>query len=76
MTWHIYDDWMTDLDWLNTNSVVLIIFNFSDMLTGFPEVKEKIVTRFKEDILPWLGSEGVNCVVCGKPKEFNVFLCD
>ncbi len=76
MTWHFYDDWITDLEWLNTGSVILIILNYSDMLTDFPESKEYIVNRFKNDILPWWESEVVNCVVGGEPKEFNVFLCD
>lgn len=76
MTWQIYDDWITDLEWLNTNSVVLIVLNYSDMLIDFPDAKEKVITRFKEDILPWWESEVVNCVVGGKPKEFNVFLCN
>ena len=76
MNWHRYDDWMSDLEWLGTDSVVLIIEHFSEMLRNEPEVKEYVMNDLKNTVLPWWESEVVNCVVEGKRKSFNVYLVD
>ncbi|MCM1266232.1 MAG: hypothetical protein NC200_08550 [Candidatus Gastranaerophilales bacterium] len=76
MNWARYEDWMSDLDWLKTNSIILIINNFSKLLINNNELKDFIIKDLKENILLWWENDVINCVVDGKRKSFNVYLVD
>lgn len=71
-----YNDWMRDLDWLNKEGFQLVIYNFSSFMQGDPELKQKIITRFSDTILPFWQEEIKHVVVGGKPKSFMVYLVD
>lgn len=71
-----YVDWMTDLDWLQAESYVLIIKNFKNFMKDDMEKKEEILWLFKEDVLPFWQSGVEQYVVEGKSKPFNVYLVD
>lgn len=74
MNWNRFEDWMTDLDWLDTDSVVLIIRNYSHIFGDNTDIRDYVINELRDIILPWWETEVVDCVVEGKPKAFNVFL--
>lgn len=76
INWNIYDDWMTDLDWLGKEAYMIIIYNYYQLLSKYPESKLYIINNFKNMILPWWEKDVVDCVVGGKTKPFNVYLVD
>ncbi len=71
-----YDDWITDLSWLNATGYALIIQNFDLFMSKDLKGKTIVMESFEEDILPWWQEEIKNCVVEGEPKPFNVYLVD
>ena len=71
-----YLDWITDLEWLGKNSYVLIIYNFADFMENNPDIKNLIIKRFKEHILPWWQEDVEEFSAGGKRKPFNVYLVD
>ncbi len=71
-----YNDWMTDLSWLNSNEIVIIVYDHSEFLNQDLYSKKCIIENFEEVILPWWESEVVNYVVEGKTKKVMVYLVD
>lgn len=71
-----YNDWMTDLSWLNRNEIVIIIYDYSVFLNQDLSLKKCIIENFEKVILPWWESEVVNCMVDGKTKKVTVYLVD
>lgn len=65
LNWEIYEDWMTDLSWIENKSIVLIIINYDSFLACDKESKLYIYNNLQNVILPWWENEVVNCVVEG-----------
>lgn len=72
----VYDDWMTDLSWLDKEEIAVIINDYTDFLRCDLSSKEKVVKLFEQSILPWWDGEVCNYVVDGKRKSFIVYLVD
>lgn len=71
-----YLDWMTDLEWLNKEKYVLMIYHFDQFMQEDAVLKKNLITYFKEDILPFWEEEVTHTVVGAYPKSFNVYLVD
>lgn len=74
--YHSYYDIMTDLSWLDTDSIILIINNFTLFLKGEHALKDDIIKDFKDYLLPFWEEEVEKTVVGGKKKSFCVYLVD
>ena len=72
--YHSYYDFMTDLSWLKTSDVILIIENADDFLRDSPSLKDDITEDFKNYLLPFWDDEVVRTVVNGERKDFSVYL--
>ncbi|GAB1530034.1 MULTISPECIES: barstar family protein [Brevibacillus] len=71
-----YLDWIRDLDWLDKDGYVLIIYGYSDFLKDDPRLKKEIITDFTDVILPFWQEEVKEVVVEGKAKSFMVYLVE
>lgn len=71
-----YYDWMRDLEWLDKEGYVLIIYNYSLFLDEDKEAKKSIIDGFLNYILPFWEEEVKHVVVEGVSKPFNVYLVD
>ena len=69
-----YDDWMRDLDWLEKDGYVLVIYEYEDLLKQDSSSKKTIIDDFTDIILPWWEKEVEEFCVDGKAKPFNVYL--
>ncbi|XZF77799.1 barstar family protein [Bacillus sp. AL-1R] len=69
-----YLDWIRDLDWIEKDSFAIVIYNYNDFLSSELELKNKIINRFKNTILPFWEEEVVYTMVGGQVKSFNVYL--
>lgn len=68
-----YNDWMTDLDWINEKSIALIIKDFKCFLSDDPYFKKKVMKNFEENILPFWEDRVTKVVVDGETREFNIY---
>ncbi|MDQ0087498.1 hypothetical protein J2T12_000892 [Paenibacillus anaericanus] len=71
-----YLDWIRDLEWLDKDGYVLIIYRYLDFLKDDPKLKKEIITDFTDVILPFWQEEVKDVVVNGKAKPFMVYLVD
>lgn len=69
-----YDDWMTDLTWINKDSIVIIINSYTEFMRTDEYSKEKIMELFRKSILPWWEREVCKYVVGAKTKVFTIYL--
>ena len=69
-----YDDWMTDLSWIDAEGYCIIFYNYTKLENNNPELSKFIIDRFMQHILPFWEREVQLCVVGGKIKNFNVYL--
>ena len=74
--YHSYYDIMTDLSWIETDSIILIINKFTLFLKGEHALKDDIIRDFKDYLLPFWEEEVEKTVVGGKKKSFCVYLVD
>lgn len=74
--WAAFDDLMTDLDWIPYNKHILAIKLYTELLSGYPEEKNRFIHYLKDSILPFWEEEVLHCVVEGKTKGFTVYLVD
>lgn len=74
--YHSYYDIMTDLSWIDTDSIILIINKFTLFLKGEHALKDDIIKDFKDYLLPFWAEEVERTVVGGKKKSFCVYLVD
>ena len=74
--WDAYDDWMTDLEWIDDKKIIVIFYHYTSMLSHDSQVKELILDIFETSILPFWEEEVKHVVVGGEPKEFQVYLVD
>jgi hypothetical protein len=69
-----YYDWMRDLDWLDKDGYILVIYNYNDLLNGDLEAKRKVIYGLIDTILPFWKEEVLRTVVEGIAKTFIVYL--
>ncbi len=74
--YHSYYDIMTDLSWIDTDSIILIINKFTLFLKGEHALKDDIIKDFKDYLLLFWEEEVERTVVGGKNKSFCVYLVD
>ena len=72
--WERYDDWMTDLSWLNYTEYVFIVEHYNEFLSKDAYGKQCFYESFEKQILPWWESEVVDRMVEGRPMKMNVYL--
>lgn len=73
LNYSAYTDWLTDLSWLDSDSIALVIKNFSMFMRDEQKEKTMIMEIFKDDILPFWDKEVENSVVGGKRRDFNIY---
>lgn len=72
-----FDDWITDLGWLDKETGICIaIYSYSDFLADDETFKSILVEDLEDDILPFWESEVVNVVKGGEPRNFVVFITE
>lgn len=71
-----YQDWMRDLDWLDKEAYIIIIYDFKRFMEMDLLNKNKIITDFEKIILPWWQEEVEKYEVEGHTKPFTVYLVD
>lgn len=69
-----YFDWMRDLDWLKKKSYTLIINKYNLFIYNNIELRNEIISDFKEVILSFWQDEVEEVVVGGKAKLFTLYL--
>lgn len=74
LNWERYEDWLTDLSWIEQNSIILIIRNYSELLIDYPESKDYIINNFKNVIFPWWEKDVMAHMVGGRTKDFNIYI--
>lgn len=72
MNWNRFQDWITDLEWLNTDSVILVIYNYKYFMEKYPEAKTYIVNDLENTLNFWENAE--KYIVGGQRKDFNVYI--
>ncbi|MDE5862052.1 MAG: hypothetical protein K2H28_07645 [Ruminococcus sp.] len=70
-----FNDWITDLEWLETNSIILIIFNYADFIADSYETK-KYITDDLQNIIDFWENDAEKCIFCGQRKDFNVYIVE
>lgn len=73
--WDAVYDWLGDLSWLNYESYLLIITNYSKLL-GDNLASKQIFLDILKDTVEWWDGDVEKYVVGGKKKSFNVYLVD
>ena len=73
--WDSLSDWITDLSWIEQDSYILYITNYS-MLLKEDQINKQIFLEILEDTVKWFDGEIEKYVVNGKRKEFNVYLIE
>ena len=76
LSWDGLSDWITDLSWIESDRIHLIIENYRFFLIEFPIEKEYIIEFFEKKVLPWWEREVVDYTVGGKSKSFSLYLID
>ncbi|NUF26965.1 barstar family protein [Gilliamella sp. ESL0254] len=72
-----YNDWMRDLTWIDQyDGYILVIENFTKMMSCYPKEKDQILNEFDETIFPFWAEEVTHTVVEGKTKGFIVLLVE
>lgn len=69
-----YNDYISDLMWIEQKDIVLLIHNYDLMLCDEQKLKKNILDDFEEIILPWWEGEVVGHMVGGMPRGFMVYL--
>ncbi|MDH6603363.1 hypothetical protein OKW23_000492 [Bacilli bacterium PM5-9] len=75
INYDVYNDWMTDLTWMNSDeSILLIVNNYYKLLDSNKTSRDFFTKRLVNHILPFWEEEVVHTVVGGKRRNFNVYL--
>jgi hypothetical protein len=71
-----YDDWITDLSWINEKNIGLIIKNYKYFLKKNPVDKNFVRNELLPDAVQFWVYECTQVIVEGQPRGFMVFLLD
>lgn len=69
-----YNDYITDLMWVEQKEISLLIRNYDLMLDSNVKIKKNIMADFEEIILPWWEGDVVGHMVGGVPRKFLIYL--
>lgn len=69
-----YNDYITDLMWIEQEDIVMLIHDYDLMLVDDLRAKRNIMADFEEIILPWWEGEVVGHMVGGVPRKFLIYL--
>ncbi len=70
-----FDDWITDLSWIESNiGICIIVEQSEEFLSSDPDFKENLIEDFEEDILPYWENEVCNVMKDGIPRRFFIVL--
>lgn len=72
--WDSYADWMTDLDWIASRHICIVINDYKRFLEFDTKSKKVAMSIFKADILPFWEREVLDTMVGGKTKSFMVYM--
>lgn len=75
-SWDGYEDWMTDLTWIDKKNIVIVIKNFQNFMHSETSSKNKVIKNFQNSIIPWWERDVMKYVVHGEFKTFKVYLVD
>lgn len=67
------NDYLYDLSWIKEKIIILIVYNFKQMLTDEEEKKSNIVKDYEEILLPWWEKDVVGHMVGGTTREFIIY---
>lgn len=67
---------MTDLSWIDSNRIIVIIENADEFLKTAPLLKNDIIKDFNEYLLPFWEKEAAQTVVNGQTKDFCVYFVE
>jgi len=71
-----YNDWMRDLDWLEKDGYILVIYNFHFFLKEDLSSRKQVIDNFYDIILPFWEYEVTETVVEGKVKPFIIYFVE
>lgn len=74
--YYSYYDFMTDLNWIKEDKIVLVIDSFSMFFKTDETSRKDEVDILENEILPFWEQEVERVVVGGKKREFNVYCVD
>ena len=74
--YHSYYDLMTDLSWIKSKNIVLIIKNSDKFLADDLKLRNIIIKDFKDNLLPFWEEEVLKTVVEGEARSFCVYFVD
>lgn len=69
-----YLDWIRDLSWLKEEEYIIVIHHFESFLQNNKELKDEIMSDYKDTILPFWEEEVLQVVAEGKAKSFIVYV--
>ena len=75
-SWDGYNDWISDLTWIDADGFALFIHNFTKFMKKDYREKAAFVEHFRDFILPFWEDEVTKVFVGGKAKPFNVYLVE
>ncbi|WP_237756527.1 barstar family protein [Lactiplantibacillus herbarum] len=73
--WNAVADWMTDLGWLGTPGVAVIIEDYPSLRAN-KDANEAVIEMFAEDVLPFWERDVIKITVGGERRPFNVYLVE
>lgn len=75
--WARFDDWITDLTWIEKNKgICIVIRNFSKLADGNTGFCNSLIEDFEKKILPYWEHEVINIVVGGTVRNFVVIVSE
>jgi len=72
--WPGHDDWIRDLDWLNSSGYAVFISDYDEFLKKDRDAKEYVMKSYRDVILPFWEDEVEKVVMGGVAKSFQVYL--
>ena len=74
--YHSYYDLMTDLSWIKSKSIVLIVKNSNKFLDEDLKLRNIIIKDFNDNLLPFWEKEVLKTVVGGETRSFCVYFVE
>lgn len=68
-----FNDYVKDLLWIKEPSVIMLIYNYDDLLKHDLQKKKIWLDELESIVLPWWEGDVVGHMVGGKPRYFMVY---
>lgn len=72
--WDTVEDWLTDLSWIEENSICVSLLNFYSFCKREKELGEIFSSMLQEGVLPFWEEEAPRVIVGGKVREFEIYV--